>query len=562
MSLETRQLDPPSSARDQRIRDVLGLTASGAWEYDVVTDVLWWSDTTYRIYGLDPARFVPCFRAVMGLIHPDDRDEIERIYRTSIAEGRSVDTRHRVLLPDGSVRWVREAWSTELDDDGEPVRSTGVVQDVTDIVAVEVELKDSNVRLDRQVHALEDSRTSLRRNRLVLSEALRAGRMGAWVLHVDTMTFEFAGEFFEIFRTTVEDQGGVTMSADEYAERFLPEAVRPIVHEEIARALASDVPDARGTLEHAVVFADGATGHIRVSYRTQRDHTGRIVRLVGVNQDVSDHARRLQELGERQRQLSAVNDELERRSDEARELARRAEAAAQAKSNFLANMSHEIRTPMAGVIGMSELLLDMDLDVEQQDAAETVHESAVAMLRILDDILDFSRIENADVQLEQSPFDVAQVSRSVAKLFAPQCQDAAVDLRISVAPGFTVDRIGDAGRVRQVLSNLVGNAVKFTPEGSVTIAVDGDDAEVSVLVRDTGIGIPMDRQADLLEPFTQADASTTRRFGGTGLGLAICRGLAEAMGGELTLESAVGEGTTITFRAPLPANTTVVSPTA
>ena len=316
-----------------------------------------------------------------------------------------------------------------------------------------------------------------------------------------------------------------------YKKFFPPETIQ-LLYDSYSTVYRTGQP--LKAFEYALIAKDGTQKYVEESVTLKRDPSGQSERFMGIRRDCT--ARKMAE----------------------QELARAkgaAEAASRAKGEFLANMSHEIRTPMNGIIGMTELVLGTDLTPYQSECLTTVKSSALSLLTILNDVLDFSKIESQKLELEHVPFSMADLVNDTLKPLAVKAHQKGLELAADIAADVPEGVAGDPGRLRQVLTNLVGNAVKFTDRGEVLLKVQKDRGAfgktvLRFIVSDSGIGISADKHTAIFEAFRQADGSTTRRFGGTGLGLAISSTLVRLMGGEIAIHSAPGEGSTFQFSLP------------
>ena len=315
-------------------------------------------------------------------------------------------------------------------------------------------------------------------------------------------------------------------------------------------------------IEYRIVRPDGEIRWIRVRGFQVRDAAGRLVRLTGIVSDIHDLKLAELEISRTTRALQAEIVERRRAEDAA-------DAANRAKSEFLANMSHEIRTPLNGIVGMTDLALGTDLSPEQREYLDMVKASGDSLLTVINDILDFSKIEAGKLNLDVIPFDLSDCLETTLKLLATRAHLKGLELVCDIQPNVPTALLGDPNRLRQIVTNLIGNAIKFTERGEVVLTVGAEtqtenDALVRFSVSDTGIGVPLERQEAIFKPFIQADGSTTRRYGGTGLGLAISTSLVALLGGRMWLESETGKGSTFHFTVsfdlqPTPAPATRVT---
>ncbi len=444
-------------------------------------------------------------------IHPDDRAQAEAIFIKQL-RGDSVDSEYRIRTPDGEEKWILDRAFAIRAEDGSIVRIGGIAEDVT---------------------KRKQSETLLKRTADRLTLAARAGGVGIWDYDLVSGELVWDEQMFSLYGITKAEFSG---AYDAWQAGLHPED-RERGDAEIHAAIRGEN---EFDTEFRVVWPDGSVHHIRALALVTRDASGVATKIVGTNWDITAQKR----AGEA---LLASNRRLEQETVRANHLAVEAEKANAAKSEFLANMSHEIRTPMNGVIGMAELLLDSDLTEEQRGYVQTVCACGESLLRVINDILDFSRIEARKLELKTEDFDLYALLDELSSTLGLSADAKGLELIILADPQVPALVRGDEGRLRQILINLTGNAIKFTGRGEVAVRVAVEEARdfdclLRFSVRDTGIGIPENKIGLLFDKFMQVDTSTTRKFGGTGLGLAISKQLVELMGGNIGVISEEGAG--------------------
>ena len=472
----------------------------GHWRVDLVRQNVVWSEEVYHIHGISP-ECTPDLEGAINFYHPDDRERVAGLVARAIKTGENFYFTAALIRPDGEVRYITSRGQAERAPDGSVLGLFGVVQDISDRFLAEAAMR----RSEEQYRLLADNATDL------------------------------------IFRT---DEQGIVIYASPSCEEVSTWAPEDLIGRYCGDFLH---PEDRKAVHTAhMTLVTGAQSAVTVEYRLQcKDGGWRWLESHMKAWSVSGNAAggvlsSIRHIGTRK--------QLETELVAARE---KAESAAQAKANFLANMSHEIRTPMNGVLGFAELMLSGDLGPEQRRYADLIADSGRSMMRLLNDILDVSKIESGAMQVTAEPLDLRHIVQRCTDLMAPIATIKGVAVSATVDPAIPSRIIGDPLRLRQVVLNLVGNAVKFTERGAITVEAKAVGNTLQIDVADTGVGIPADRLDAIFDQFAQADETTARTYGGTGLGLTISGELARLMGGSITVRSMIDKGTTFTIRLPL-----------
>ncbi len=473
-----------------------------------------------QIRGRTPRELIPLIPAEMA-------DSLSSSFRRGTESPGPIEYEEPFFVHGRLVWWLTRL--TPLRDTvGNVVRLVGRSLDITERKTIELRFQSLTERLQL---------------------ATEAAQVGIWDFDIVQKRIVWDNRMHELHGLTPHEFDG---SYQAWRDRLHPDDI-PRVEQEWRDAVEGGKPF---NSSFRIIRPDGDERIVRTSAHVQRNPAGRPVRMVGVNWDVTAERRAQLEIVRARDEAERLNGQLENALGRANQLAQEAAAATVAKSEFLANMSHEIRTPLNAVIGMSGLLLGTELSKEQREYAETIRTSGDGLLGLLNDILDYSKIESGRLDLERRPFDLRECIESSLDVMAGRATEKGIDLLSSMDPGVPESIESDDTRLRQILVNLLSNAVKFTTHGEVYLAVSvaaRSDAGVRLKfsVHDSGIGIPAERMDRLFKTFSQVDASTTRQFGGTGLGLAICKRIVELLGGRIWVESTQGRGSTFSFEIPV-----------
>ncbi len=474
----------------------------GSWQFDFAANRLTWSDETYRIFG-HPLNTAISMDDFISCLHPEDKDSVIKDWQAAL-KGAPYAVEHRIIV-NNQTRWVSERATIHFDASGMPLNALGTVRDITEQKKIYKELEESEQRW---------------------SFAIEGSGDGVWDWDIPASKVVFSKRWKEMLGYA-EDE--LSDNLEEWTSRVHPEDM-PKVMADIQAYFSHAIPTYIN--EHRVLCKDGSYKWILDrGMVVSRDAEGKPMRMIGTHTDITEQ------------RLAA---------DAMRKAKEQAESLAQAKSDFLANMSHEIRTPMNGIIGLTQLALNQPTSPEVHDYLTKISSSSQSLLAILNDILDVSKLESGHMVIDVAPYDLDEVVDTLRGLFEARARSQGLDFEIQLDNTLPRDLIGDPLRLQQVLSNLIGNAIKFTAKGSVTLKVslkqqEGSQAVINFSVSDTGIGISSADREKLFHPFSQVDSTITRRFGGTGLGLSISHNLLQLMGSKFTVTSEPGKGSTFSF---------------
>ncbi|MBF0097314.1 MAG: response regulator [Magnetococcales bacterium] len=531
----------PYSKQARLLAESQQLARIGSWEFDLRSKQLIWSAEVFRIFEMDPDNFTASYEAFLALVHPEDRDGVNQAYLHSVNSRLPYHLEHRLQFADGRIKHVHERGETYYDESGQPLRSIGTVQDISDRKQAERRVNEQTARYhtlfqESPISLWEEDFSTVKR---FLNELQQQGvaDMGEYLRTHPAVVRRCAQmvRIVDVNQSTLRLYGAASQQEilANLAQFFTDETLNIFAEELIAFWNGQGMFQAecvQWTMQkkqiwvqiHAVVVAGYEINWGRV--------------------------------------LITIVDLTDRKRTECHLLAAKqaAEAANQAKSEFLATMSHEIRTPMNIIMGMSEVLVQQMAeagDAQQISYIHALQRNSNMLLELLNNLLDLTKLEAHSIALEDIEFDLEELMRTLVCMFQILVKEKGVRLEWQNEGVSTVRRHGDPLRLRQVLTNLLSNASKFTEQGSIIIRIEATEPQAQRLtfrVIDTGIGIAEEKQALIFELFQQADTSHTRKYGGTGLGLYLCKKIVELLGGDLTLCSRPGYGSTFSFSIDLP----------
>lgn len=502
------------------LEEAQNIAKFGSWIYDINENELTWSDQIYRIYEIDKTKLQASYELFFTIVHPDDRQMVGEIYQKSLDSKEPCSVVHRVIMEDGRIKWLKQEWATKFKD-GKAYSSIGTVQDITLLENKNLEINQEKLLLKTMIDSLPIRIFWKNKN----GEYLGANKV---FLKDANLNYEWELIGKNDYQMVWKEQAKLYRADD---------------------LIVMNSVNAKLNIIEEQTQADGNTISVETSKIPLRDLNNNVIGIIGLYQDITERRKIALQLEELNNNLSQKVSE---KTNELYLAKEKAEDATKAKSYFLANMSHEIRTPMNGIIGMSHLILNTNLDNKQKNYINKIQASANNLLGIINDILDISKIEAGKLEIEKVNFELFRVVENVVNLIELKAYEKNLDVIVDYYPEIGKIFYGDSLRINQILINLLSNAVKFTNEGEIGLIIkNGSEGKIRFEVYDTGIGLKPEQMEKIFDSFTQADLTTTKKYGGTGLGLSITKQLVELMNGEIWLESKKGKGSRFTFEIEL-----------
>ncbi|MCL4432772.1 MAG: ATP-binding protein [Epsilonproteobacteria bacterium] len=492
----------------QYLNEAQKIAKLGSWHLNLLTGELEWSDEIYQLFELDPKMHEPTYEGFLNAIHPEDRELVNEAYQRSLDDHTTYNYIHRLLMRDGRIKYVREQGENFYAQDGTPQGSRGTVHDITQEILLQEDLKFKNNELNETSDQLQ--------------LATRAAGIGIWFYSFKNATFTVDAKVLELYEMC-PILVNTPLDFEEWTTRCHPDDVHEAVQ------LLQESADQLKPFETSFrIVVPSGIKYIHSASIIKYDQNNNPIGIIGTNQDIT------------------ASKNIEKTLRIAQEAA---EQANKIKSDFL----HEIRTPLNGVIGLTELLLQTQLDPLQYEYLTKSEAASRALLNVLNNVLDYSKIEAHKLELESTAFNLDELIDNLIAMLSYKAEQKHLSLETHIDDSVPRTLIGDPLRLQQILTNLTVNALKFTEKGYVRIAISATPQEnrdkFTFSISDSGIGMNPQEQTSLFQPFSQVDTSFTRKYGGSGLGLMITKELVDLMGGEITVESASGEGSTFTFTA-------------
>ena len=489
---------------NQELAEAQSIAQIGRWELDLVYNQLHWSTGIYEMFEMDPARFAASYEAFLETIHPEDRDKVDKAYTDSLKNQEPYEIKHRLLFSDGRIKWVKEKCRTTFDRNGRPLRSTGIVQDITEQMNNELQLRKMETFLERTSHV--------------------AG-IGGGEVDVESGDLFWSEVTHKIHEVPADYEPRIETAIKFYANEESRELIRSSVEAVIEK---------NQDFQHELPLRTWTGRFIWVETRGEGDWSdGKCRRVFGTFQDITARKEREEQKLREHRQALDQN---------------------KAKTEFLSNLSHELRTPLNAVLGFAQLLRRNEPDARSNHGLEEILKAGDYMQGLLEDVLDLSRVESRDLEFTISRIPATELIRKCIRLSSSLKSEKGIEL-IFHEPEEDIWLLGDALRSQQSLLNILSNAIKYNRDGgSVTIsAKETNDERVLISVTDTGPGIPEEKQHKLFQPFQRLGMESSG-VEGTGIGLVLARNLLRLMGGELFFNSVPGKGTTFYLEFPLARN--------